>query len=515
MRHVSLVCVVLAVVLGHSVAARSGGRADFGERPPEPVRFDRCEHVFLGDLALRVALEYGEFVHHPGFLGDQRAAVESLLAREALATYGELVALMDHVLRPEELLARRGQVTGYPTRHTELSPKFIGERDGKRTIDQHFGRPEIDRYFRASSANDAHFQGDLLASFWHWHRQARYVAREDRNLFGALVMSAIADHYLQDSFAPGHILVSRDNAHDTFALTLHDNANRHGAPFAIAEDAWEDLEAIRCFVADRCASYGFSRETVEGLRGVRWITMYGDGRLKRDSPQALFMLLVEVRAILDVLEAFALPEADTHDHFATYSWKPARGYRSGPMPVPVTAPEAGTPYGRFSLSFVPYDLSTILGFSVSDEISLSSRENSRVAFALETPYPTWLSSSGSPDYVVGEDGRSLSTLNWATLVGLTYVKDADYGAIGPSARLAWGFPRVNLQLSLGTRALYYDVAGGHVRFEYGARADIGFSLVTAFFSLAEGWDLDEPRDLDRTAFFSAGFTISGPIQRLF
>lgn len=58
----------------------------------------------------------------------------------------------------------------------------------------------------------------------------------EENLFATLLLNAISDHYLQDSFAPGHIATLRVRLTDLAATAYHDKRNRRGLDVTVPAD---------------------------------------------------------------------------------------------------------------------------------------------------------------------------------------------------------------------------------------------------------------------------------------
>lgn len=66
--------------------------------------------------------------------------------------------------------------------------------------------------------------------------EARATRRQQQHaLYTALIEAAIAAHYIEDSFAPGHIITMREARADYPANTLHDRYNFTGRCFAISK----------------------------------------------------------------------------------------------------------------------------------------------------------------------------------------------------------------------------------------------------------------------------------------
>jgi len=139
------------------------------------------------------------------------------------------------------------------------------------------------RYFNSSHNNPRHFQEDALQSFYFLHDAALSAAREDAHaprevveatgetrplLMRALSYSAAADHYLEDAFAPGHVVTPRDGMHDATALSWHDAYNARGRVLAVRN--WGELTDLADFLGKAARepenSYDLAFRRVGGLR---------------------------------------------------------------------------------------------------------------------------------------------------------------------------------------------------------------------------------------------------------
>lgn len=143
--------------------------------------------------------------------------------KRQLATYGHLAALVDSYVFAERLLATPGRAVG-----SELprAPAELFRNGGK------LPWPED---IRAVEVNDSHFRGLAVVAFQSHHKRAKEAARAG-NLYGALVANALADHYLLDLLAPGHVMGARQTIPGEIALAMHDYANKTGVNFVLDEE---------------------------------------------------------------------------------------------------------------------------------------------------------------------------------------------------------------------------------------------------------------------------------------
>jgi hypothetical protein len=209
----------------------------------------------------------------------------------------------------------------------------------------------------ASHENPDHFGGRALFSFWFWHQSALEIAKED-NLFGALMVNAYADHFLQDSLAPGHIIALRDEAaHDLIALAWHDYYNHAGMVYFLtnatvllpALDGALQLCRSRSGILEgpfygqeynKTESLTITTEQLKGLieqckTGSYHDKFYGDGSLPKHKDQFAFMSVYLAQSSCDVLNTWW--SGTITNAFKNYQWKSALAVR-GPLalrPLPL------------------------------------------------------------------------------------------------------------------------------------------------------------------------------------
>lgn len=152
-------------------------------------------------------------------------------------TYGYVTEMVDSYLSPQKLIAR-GSV-GIDNQQWPESPEDFRQRG-------YFPWPEV---VRALTNNDAHFGPEALLTFRELHRIAKDVARGDsdkRNIYGGLLINALADHYLQDILAPGHVMAVRQTVPEEVSIAMHDKANSVGVRFRIDRPA--NIESVLTYV---------------------------------------------------------------------------------------------------------------------------------------------------------------------------------------------------------------------------------------------------------------------------
>jgi hypothetical protein len=213
--------------------------------------FESGEHCTLANLAARIALDYaatepltparaaGLRNAHATFVPESSAACfpKSWTHPDDIPfSYGKVAALVDYVSNPQDLFLRYGRIVRFPQSPAELSDAYFAQ--GATGL--------LGRYSVASHNNIEHFQGLLLSSFKIWHEAAIESASQEDGLFEALTRSAIADHFLEDFFAPGHMITPRDGFPDIAALGWHDYYNNQGMPLTVRD--WSSLEPLIRFI---------------------------------------------------------------------------------------------------------------------------------------------------------------------------------------------------------------------------------------------------------------------------
>ncbi len=331
--------------------------------------FKKREHEALSTLALAVALEslQGEVPAdveaeiRAWFLEcspDAEARKKACKKDESRCVpFGLLTHAVDKVIRPEGLIpSRRLHVEEQNERFKQellLAPKRCVEaqslttRTMRRALKKMPSESEIIRFAScraekkvrhvgnwlvAVHQNTSHFEACAAAKYNGLHRLAIELAAESaqkgadaESLFVAFVAEAVALHFLQDSFAPGHLLTPRSGSTDIIARGMHNTHNRAGARVFIADgEPWAGLEGA----LQQVLQGGPQRETVqkaanelsirsedsaspspckrqtpdETTAPIKSSLYFGDGKL-RCRRQALEMVLLSAASIREVLLA--------------------------------------------------------------------------------------------------------------------------------------------------------------------------------------------------------------------
>lgn len=437
-------------------------------------------------------------------------------------SYGDIVMCVDYFLTPEKLLAgrenqlilarpkgdaraRHGQL--FPERRSDLEFRYWQRCD---PADSNFEGA------RAGHVNHSHFQAELLAAQRTNHLLALMLRASDGNLFGAMVANAISDHFLQDSFAPGHITTWRSRLSDIAANAYHDRNNQRGWTIAvdktvladttsipnashgvnligtILQSLCEDLAVRQYFFryigespkpcAADCAVLAQSEDKrldklLEFMRRVHGkeelkVKLRGDQHLwdADQDEQRLVMLWTEVRAIFDVLESQS-SEAGTagagavraivlKDSFSKSAWT----WDFDPPPQP--AEEVFYP-------IKPSKITAVIGpitYVIPERNRRSGDlDDDRTWIDYKAMDQIWGVSYGIDNMTFGDtQNRKLLTLetvvqgkasherfseNYALLAGLQGYFGPGRDGIALSSRLAWVRPETETALSVQLRAL--------------------------------------------------------------
>jgi hypothetical protein len=354
-------------------------------------------------------------------------------------------------------------------------------------------------------------------------------------------MNAIATHFLEDFFAPGHVITPRTGLHDYSALAMHDHYNRVGARFAIENgealarllDPERDadrlnltpdrLRQIRARIAANSElalrGDGFLRGVLLGERtGAKADTLHPEAQ-----EQAVLMTLVVARSIVDVFQALTCKEYV--NELPEYLWQPMHRFKDD-EPRQLTADgqrakirlaAGGLPFGRYvdqNVRRLNYGWIMPLEFSVQSAPWAEQESVRGIASAFLIP--TFLCDACSP--VPGSfAGGSYHPRLWSpTLgVGLLYRLDEELPGWGVFVRGGLLFQRLDLHVALGLGLERYSWSGAESwRFHPELRAGVGRSFIN--YILAVGYDhgLDAGRRLEGAVVFRAGVTVGIPWGKL-
>ena len=528
------VCIVISLWLLISMPAHS---------------FESYEHRRLANTSLGVAFDYFAYLRskNQSDVIDVTASpstatstnVEDALLvdiKDRLQTFecGNIVQLVDYLNYPLKVFESDSHNTvTYAQDWYALNGDLLKENNDGFSLD----------LIRSSHNNEYHFQAGLFNYLLEFHRSAIDKASRGE-LFAAATDNAIAVHFLHDFFAPGHMIAIRENTHDAVSLGIHDVANKSGAPFIINQEKWiQDLAPILAYIQlieketperhdlffrdvdnEPANSQGIISELASNHETM---LLFGDDLLAGHPNQQLLITLIEVRGILDVLEAFEqsqLPSSslnmfrtEPRNSLDSYTWSGVYDRDTETERIP----DAAIPYGRYD--FTPELMSqssNILILSVGGEAPTSVPGTSRLFLNAEViPFALF----DAIDYIRDNTSQRrarycdfLSICNIAPAVGLTYIKDQKFSAVGPSLRLIKAIPKIGTNISLYTNYLKYSGSGltSDNKLAYGIRVDVGFSLYAAYIGFGKGYAVDSNNSFEREDVISFGLSITLPTPRL-
>lgn len=491
---------------------------------PSPLfGYGSAEHTQLGDEGMRLALAYiatDEEVlcsSRPGLDNclddnDVRRLVE-LQSGQGHLSYGRLAAAVDYVVNPLKHLERQGNIACHPSEVSEL-------------LGDNLLHKRLLSAFRASHNNASHFQGELMMSIWFWHSAAVQAATLGRcpaprgsaaaggldTLIGALVVNSVADHYLHDMFAPGHIATLRDTMNDANALAMHDRYNSLGIDFFVdGERWWTDLRPM-LLESDLDGLMGLDRDAVLAAVGridrSYLVELWGDGDLHRSEDLMVFLAALNARSIVDVVEAYVTGEPV--DHFDRYTW-----YQMKIVDGELHLPYAAIPYGHYP-QMVRRKKRLAHGVVFNFELSGQGFEARRGGAAFRNNIAVDLSSG------ILAPGRKLPTgeivprfYAWDYALGWSWVDSETHSGNGPRGRITLSIPDVDMQFSV--IAAYRGLSGqGTESDEWGGslRWGVGFGLINVFLGLGYDRFIDDAGELTGAGDVEFGLVFSSPTTRL-
>ena len=542
---------LLRVLLCTSLLINAGGSS----------AFLGCEHEILGNLSTEIAAGYIAFVLSSDELSEHLSPEQKLRLKDAsetlkalmtsdpltgggFETYGGINKAVDYVLYPLKILeawSSENTEGNLPTGNVELHLEFTDQ--SKRA--------------RSANTNDAHFQGHLLSSYVRHHRsavlEAHYIGgsgdpKVRAQLYGALVLNALADHYLQDFFAPGHIVTPRENFHDSFAIGWHDRYNRVGVSFETTQK-WINEAGIGPLCARNrawCLEHHVDKLLIHRFDGstmiAKSVRLHGDGGLlkcdgyangrsatvrRNRLAQLKLMLLAQTQSILDVLGGYVFSATRPEMKLKAQRFKPPTREELEDKSFKFHKHIAATDFGEYSFddpnsrtkwgptypaTWKQYD--TVFGVNAGFQTIDSDEDNIRMEAGVEiVPFGI----PGATNILRNhKTGASLTRLNWAPIVpGFRFVGDTTHHGVGPSLRSILAWPRVNAQVSV--TGFYTRYSGSDFRSAWkpgwNIRSDIGFSLLTAYIGLGQDF---APNNgvLDDGVVMSAGVQFTAPWRRL-
>lgn len=526
---------------------------------------------------------------------------EGRVLNPAAFGYGTVARCVDFFLTPEKLLAgqddrlifstetARQRAAGGPQVAVPTSPaEFLGLDLRRHCVDRwnNFSANQ------AAHSNHTHFQAELVTSQHLYHRLALDAARSGKP-FGALFINALSDHYLQDFFAPGHIVTFRSHMSDIYANAVHDSLNHKGAWMRFAPEDLQALlaglrseaagvalsEAVRNYLAQvdghdktrdsgdclrRCEPLPEAQRraldaaaTVADLLDLaaalaqpheqfpaphrQGVLLRGDFELWRASqwPQRLLLLALQMRSILDVLQAMDADAAGLNS-FLQPSWKSERtglGQRAR-----IQASLDGRFFydfmllGREEFPFLPYvSRDPIEGVDgVHDVVEIASIDGSRVwlrpegrrEFVLSTGLnyevprfgrQQWRQSVSLETPVAGFVNTGYFKTSVGMAAGVFFTHEDDRSGWGLSLRPAVVFSQSETFVSVPLRWLRFrrPDGSGATHAAWGLRVDQGFSsFITVYLQGGRAPFRQEAGEVRTGSAYGAGIVLAAPFCRI-
>lgn len=499
--------------------------------PTPCAAFGYEEHLKLGNLSLELALAYFKASvldkpPGPDAKPETKAKYEAGKARYEAAgkmarapapalSYGHVVACVDYFLYPAKLLAEL-EARKYELRSREREgfwAHVLSVLTPEGPCDQIGGD-----FVLATHSNHSHFQNGAIVSYRTLHIAAIAMAQDPDHVQQALAINGMADHFLSDLFAPGHIYTARDRLSDVYATSRHDTRNAEGADFLPANThKLHGLATVLCGGSDRTACrppealkpiapssapehvakllWGVLDPGQGQLKGERQIVLRGDDKLWEENDeqlkQRLYVLLVQAQSIVDLLTG--------ENSFHELAWKDGE--------QPDWPAQANLAFGEYILEKAPNPPfitiaglaiakpdfgSPVFGLSLSREAMTSGERVGRNVASLEMTTSV-LAFGGT---------------NQVGTLGITGYQEGAINGWGPTYRYTRVWAATEMALSWYVRWLSYPTESGDTRrFSFGGRLDSGFSsYFTLFLSVGRDYGTSPEHS------FGGGWILAGGVQ---
>ncbi|MBB5031457.1 hypothetical protein [Prosthecobacter vanneervenii] len=521
---------------------------------PSPCpAFEGDEHKDLGNISIAANLEALKAAGGGGRTAEAKRVLELFmqgvqeLPDLPPVTYGDIVLLVDYMKDNYRLLHRRSASEQWPANAAETDIAYLQ----KLTSDwlSNLG---------AAHDNQDHFQGRVLYAFWFWHKQAVETAAEG-NLWAALLMNAYADHFLQDSFAPGHIISPRDeNSQDVYATMIHDEGNRH-AMLCHLQKLSECHQALsKVLRLSEKLHAGTVPELAQKLKRVKLLPevgrqllqhhewekrFYGDDQLNREPSQPVVMAAYCTQSVGDVVESYL--SNSKKNSFTRYKFELRFAVAGGQAELIDVWQDYGdmtwkAPAKRDFYVGLPdkearYGIKKVAASEIPERIiaPLPNYAAFNPAFALNIGYQGWATGYASEVRALTEAEMMVLGGRWdylrddfskaylprkidmfAVTVGYSGLFDSDTSANGIAARLILPINQLNLQLSLYGGSRYYsgNSYGGWRDYE-GIRLDWGMQMGNLFLGIGRDFYPTTGGIKDGVSI-QAGLSLAFPTSRI-
>jgi hypothetical protein len=479
------------------------------------IGFGGTEHRRISDNAFELARVYAARFNAQ-CMADNQLTLDYF--NPDLSTgYGQMVVSVDHRVDPLKIF-ENARVNGGIA---PSSPYDLDEYLVAHLLDI----VQLTENFRALSVDDNHFQGQALANFELLHAAAVSLAHSDitsggkirGSLLGGVIVNSFASHYLQDIFAPGHIVTPRYGLHDAIAAGMHDKFNILGARFLVNPERWQELMDLLTVV--KPGSDLERRLKVNHWRNKSFgsgdpIELWGDGDLWRSPSEELLVTLLTARSLVDVFESYCGTKSGGHDlvnsflgsHFTLMH----RNYETGQKYV---LPQWKFAYGEMQVPGYGFDYPTVLGFTVGQETVSMPRAHlaARNAFEMDMFIPRQRPTSTDRNGIY----RPLQPLIGLT-AGYRYAWARNERVHAPVIRVISAWPMIHTQISVDIARRRYTIDGHHSgsRSAAGLRAQSGFSILKFDIGLMRDAAFVDRVGLRRGWTVQSGVTIEGPLLKV-
>jgi hypothetical protein len=265
--------------------------------PGQSYSFSGEEHALISKNAFLVSLTHAKKTHL--ISEDEEQSLRSCFTENDNMNYGYLSRIVDDVTDPSKLMKLYGP---------DIDVGHGVDCSKAKTLLRTRKIMWIDKIM-ASKYNEDHFQGKTLTRFREFNDLAQLYALRG-NLVWALVLNAFAAHYLEDFFAPGHVLTPRTEVNNISARALHDSWDKEGAQIRIKTTGklTDYLDIIKEMNGD----------AEEGVRAITTLKdnhmrIYGDGLLKKTTGQKELMIAEVAKTITAVFNAYKTHEISKFD----------------------------------------------------------------------------------------------------------------------------------------------------------------------------------------------------------
>ena len=453
--------------------------------------FDGGEHRLVTDVAFAAALDVT-----PASEAMATAVRERTGCGDCLS-FGDVTLAVDWFQSPDNLLDPAALQTELTARHRNIFKRGL-----------------------AAHNNTTHFQEKALEQWLSFHEQARKAASEHPR--EALLLEAVALHYLQDFFSAGHLVTPRDGLHDAVAGHLHDSFNDAGIEFVIAASIPPEMHKLLDVLSAPERLGAQDSQAFLEARGKKEQRFHGDGALQKSHAQRMFVALISALSVREVLAAstgqkvpglqpcFALRQAaplkkERETSRPSPDFKTIVGPDGGilladlPEPglrkfVPRCEGSAGAWLGRYEARADPkltqpeYSIS---GATVRGEVGISRRGhdlrfNTDILFFVLAEDRRLMNSESGKPYM---EGKGLNRLLLGT-AGLSLSRGNRYNSVGVLYDYLFATRYRPLTWAIRLAPRRYGYGDTHPwRSDIGVKAGLGFDVVNITASIERAHDI--------------------------